>query len=68
LAICNDKYHPVSPSKTKNRKKIPCPSTNASAATVRGVLATRNAHDEHGVTSSLSLQEINDLCACPLSL
>jgi len=41
---------------------------NGSAATIRDVLTTCNPHDEHGETSKLSKQEINDLCAYVLSL
>jgi hypothetical protein len=38
------------------------------AATVRDLLTTRNPHDRHGRTSKLSHRQIEDLCACPLSL
>jgi hypothetical protein len=41
---------------------------DGSAATVRDVLTTRNPHDQHGKTSTLSTQELNDLCAYLLSL
>jgi cytochrome c553 len=39
-----------------------------SAATLRDVVTTCNPHDEHGVTSNLSNQEIDDLCEYVLSL
>jgi len=41
---------------------------DGSAATVRDVLTTRNPRDQHGTTSKLSTQELNDLCAYLLSL
>jgi cytochrome c peroxidase len=41
---------------------------DGSAATIRDVVTTRNPHDQHGETSSLSSQEIDDLCAYVLSL
>jgi YVTN family beta-propeller protein len=41
---------------------------DGSAATIRDVLTTRNPHDQHGETSNLSSQEIDDLCAYILSL
>jgi YVTN family beta-propeller protein len=41
---------------------------DGSAATMRDVLTTRNPHDQHGETSNLSRQEIDDLCAYVLSL
>ena len=41
---------------------------DGSAATVRDVLTTRNPQGQHGATSSLSTQELNDLCAYLLSL
>jgi hypothetical protein len=41
---------------------------DGSAATVRDVLTSRNSHDQHGRTSDLSKQEIDDLCAYLLSL
>jgi YVTN family beta-propeller protein len=41
---------------------------DGSAATVQDVLTGRNARDQHGVTSKLSTQEIDDLCAYVLSL
>jgi YVTN family beta-propeller protein len=41
---------------------------NGSAATMRDVVTTHNPHDQHGETSSLSRQEIDDLCAYVLSL
>jgi YVTN family beta-propeller protein len=41
---------------------------DGSAATVREVLTTRNRHDQHGKTSSLTSQELEDLCAYLLSL
>jgi YVTN family beta-propeller protein len=41
---------------------------DGSAATIRDVITTRNPHDEHGETSKLSQQEIDDLCECVLSL
>jgi cytochrome c peroxidase len=41
---------------------------DGSAATVREVLTTRNRHDQHGKTSSLTSQELDDLCAYLLSL
>lgn len=41
---------------------------DGSAATVRDVVTTRNRHDRHGKVSSLTDQEIDDLCAYLLSL
>jgi cytochrome c peroxidase len=41
---------------------------NGSAATVRDVVTTCNPHDQHGQTSDLSIQEIDDLCEYVLSL
>jgi cytochrome c peroxidase len=41
---------------------------DGSAATMRDVITTRNPHDEHGETSKLSNQEIDDLCTYVLSL
>jgi len=41
---------------------------NGSAATVRDVVTTRNPHDQHGTTSNLSNQEIDDLSEYLLSL
>lgn len=41
---------------------------DGSAATIRDVLTVRNPHDEHGETSSLPGQEMNDLCEYVLSL
>ena len=41
---------------------------DGSAATVRDVLTVRSLKDEHGKTSNLSSQEIDDLCAYLLSL
>jgi cytochrome c peroxidase len=41
---------------------------NGSAATMRDVVTTCNLHDEHGDTSKLSQQEIDDLCEYVLSL
>jgi cytochrome c peroxidase len=41
---------------------------DGSAATVREALTTRNAKDEHGRTSGLSKQQLDDLCAYVLSL
>jgi YVTN family beta-propeller protein len=41
---------------------------DGSAATMRDVLTTHNPHNQHGETSSLSSQEIDDLCAYVLSL
>jgi len=41
---------------------------DGSAATVRDVLTTRNPRDQHGTTSNLSTEELNDLCAYLLSL
>ena len=41
---------------------------DGSAASLRDVLTTRNPHDEHGQTSTLSPQELDDLCAYVLSL
>jgi cytochrome c peroxidase len=41
---------------------------DGSAATMRDVLTTHNPHDQHGETSNLSNQEIDDLCAYILSL
>jgi len=41
---------------------------DGSAATIREVLTTRNQRDEHGVTSTLSEQEMADLCEYVLSL
>jgi cytochrome c peroxidase len=35
---------------------------DGSAATIRDVLTTRNSHDQHGRTSSLTNPEIEDLC------
>jgi mono/diheme cytochrome c family protein len=41
---------------------------DGSAATMRDVVTTRNPHDEHGETSKLSQQDIDDLCEYVLSL
>jgi cytochrome c peroxidase len=41
---------------------------DGSAATLRDVLTTKNPSDEHGVTSNLSNQEIDDLIAYLLTL
>ncbi len=41
---------------------------DGSAGTIRDVLVAHNPHDEHGETSKLSRQEIDDLCAYVLSL
>jgi cytochrome c peroxidase len=41
---------------------------DGSAATVRDVLTARNQHDQHGRTSTLTSQEIKDLCTYLLSL
>ena len=41
---------------------------DGSAATMRDVVTTRNPHDEHGETSKLSQQDIDDLCTYVLSL
>lgn len=41
---------------------------DGSAATMGDVVTTCNLHDEHGETSKLSNQEINDLCEYVLSL
>ncbi|MGA3285597.1 MAG: c-type cytochrome [Verrucomicrobiota bacterium] len=41
---------------------------DGSAATIRDVVTTHNPHDQHGRTSNLSRQEIDDLCAYMLSL
>jgi YVTN family beta-propeller protein len=41
---------------------------DGSAATIRDVVTTHNPHDQHGETSNLSSQEIDDLCAYILSL
>lgn len=41
---------------------------DGSATTIRDVVTSRNSNDEHGVTSKLSSQEIDDLCAYVLSL
>jgi cytochrome c peroxidase len=41
---------------------------DGSAATMRDVVTTRNLHDEHGATSKLTQQEIDDLCEYVLSL
>jgi cytochrome c peroxidase len=41
---------------------------DGSAATMRDVVTTRNPHNEHGETSGLSSQEIDDLCTYVLSL
>ncbi len=41
---------------------------DGSAATVRDVLTTRNPKDQHGQTSTLPADEIDDLCALLLSL
>ncbi len=41
---------------------------DGSAVTIREVLTTHNAHDEHGKTSHLTSQQIEDLAAYVLSL
>jgi cytochrome c peroxidase len=41
---------------------------DGSAATLREVVTMRNSKDQHGTTSNLSNQEIDDLCAYLLSL
>jgi hypothetical protein len=41
---------------------------DGSAATMHDVVTTYNPHDEHGETSNLSQQEIDDLCEYVLSL
>ena len=41
---------------------------DGSAATVRDVVTSCNPHDQHGTTSILSSQEIEELCAYLLSL
>ena len=41
---------------------------DGSAITVHEVLSTRNRHDRHGRTSTLTSQELNDLCEYVLSL
>jgi hypothetical protein len=41
---------------------------DGSAATIRDVLTTRNLRDQHGKTSELSPQEVEDLCAYVLSI
>jgi len=41
---------------------------DGSAATLRDVLTARNPRNEHGQTSTLSPQELDDLCAYVLSL
>jgi cytochrome c peroxidase len=41
---------------------------DGSATTMREVLTTRNPGDQHGKTSALSAQELDDLCAYLLSL
>jgi YVTN family beta-propeller protein len=41
---------------------------DGSAATVRDVLTTRNPQDRHGKRSNLTCHEIDDRCACLLSL
>jgi DNA-binding beta-propeller fold protein YncE/mono/diheme cytochrome c family protein len=41
---------------------------DGSAATMRDVVTTCNQHDEHGETSKLSQQDIDDLCEYVLSL
>jgi len=41
---------------------------DGSAATIRDLVTTHNPHDQHGRTSHLSKQEIDDLCAYVLSL
>jgi YVTN family beta-propeller protein len=41
---------------------------DGSASTICDVLTTRNPHDQHGETSKLSRQEIDDLCTYVLSL
>jgi YVTN family beta-propeller protein len=41
---------------------------DGSATAVRDVIVTRNPKDEHGETSNLSNQEIDDLCAYVLSI
>ena len=41
---------------------------DGSAATMRDVLTTENPHNQHGVTSNLSKQQIDGLCEYVLSL
>ena len=41
---------------------------DGSAVTLRDVVTTHNPHDEHGKTSGLASEEIDDLCAYVLSL
>ena len=41
---------------------------DGSAATMRDVVTTCNPHDEHGETSKLSQQDVDDLCEYVLSL
>lgn len=41
---------------------------DGSAETIQEVLTTRNKDDQHGVTSSLSAEELSDLCEFVLSL
>ena len=41
---------------------------DGSAATLREVVTNRNSHDQHGKTSNLTAQEIDDLCVYLLSL
>ena len=41
---------------------------DGSAVTVREVLSSRNRYNRHGRTSTLSSQELDDLCAYVLSL
>jgi YVTN family beta-propeller protein len=41
---------------------------DGSAATMRDVITTHNPHNQHGETSNLSSQEIDNLCAYILSL
>ena len=41
---------------------------DGSAATIRDVLTTRNPRDEHGKTSHLTPQQLEDLAAYVLSL
>jgi hypothetical protein len=41
---------------------------DGSAATIRDMLTRRNPNNEHGVTKTLTEQELNDLCEYVLSL
>jgi cytochrome c peroxidase len=41
---------------------------DGSAATIRDVLTTHNAKDQHGTTSKLTQEQMDDLCEYVLSL